>query len=76
MNQEPAAAPPAGYTTNLNDPETNYNVAGIAVAVLGIVLMTVFLAVRVYTKAFLSRRFGLDDGAYSQPSIVRVELLT
>lgn len=58
----PAATPPPGYTQNFDNPETKHTTAGIVISIVGMVITTLFLALRVYTKAFLAHIFGVDDG--------------
>lgn len=57
----PAASAPPGYTSNLVDPVTKNNTPGIVLAIVGMIISTAFLAMRIYTKAVLARIFGVDD---------------
>ena len=57
----PAASAPPGFTSNLENPITRDTSAGVALAIVGMVFASFFLGIRVYTKAFLARLFGLDD---------------
>ena len=57
----PAASAPPGMASNLENPQTKPTQAGIVLAILGMCVATLFLIVRVYTKAVLARLFGLDD---------------
>ncbi|CAK3920277.1 hypothetical protein AC579_6149 [Lecanosticta acicola] len=61
LNHTPAASAPPGFTSNLIDPVRKEVLPGITLAIVGMVISTAFLAMRVYTKAFLARIFGLDD---------------
>ncbi|PIA99847.1 hypothetical protein CB0940_02398 [Cercospora beticola] len=59
-----AAMPaPEGYTANLENPVTQHRDAGVVLAILGMVVSTAFLSLRIYTRAFASRRWGIDDAA-------------
>lgn len=55
--------PPPGIEADLNAPNTN-GTAYIIVAVIGIFFATVFVVVRLYTKAILTRSLGWDDCNY------------
>ncbi|EME80791.1 uncharacterized protein MYCFIDRAFT_110181, partial [Pseudocercospora fijiensis CIRAD86] len=57
----PAASAPPGLTNNLIDPLTKDTTAGIVLAIAGMAISTTFLLIRIYTKAFLARIFGIDD---------------
>ncbi|KAF2168178.1 hypothetical protein M409DRAFT_21622 [Zasmidium cellare ATCC 36951] len=60
----PAATAPPGYTQDLiNPPETKHINAGITISIVGMVVSTLFIILRVYTKAHLARNFGVDDVA-------------
>lgn len=58
----PLVSPPPGQTVNLINPPRNGATAGFWVPGVGMVLSTLFLAIRLYTKACLSRNAGIDDG--------------
>lgn len=53
--------PPPGVEANFNGQNNNGNIF-IAVAVIGILLAAISSIMRVYTKAVLTRSFGIDDG--------------
>lgn len=55
--------PPPGIEANFNGPNTNGNIF-IAVAVTGVLLAAIFSVMRVFTKAVLTRSFGIDDGEF------------
>ena len=56
----PAMDPPAGLVSNFVNPENLYtSIAGAQIACYTIA--TVAVALRVYTKAFITREFGWDD---------------
>lgn len=52
--------PPEGIEANYDAPNTN-GTTFIIIAVIGILLATLFTAVRIYTKAVLTRSLGWDD---------------
>lgn len=60
LRQYPASAPPPGITPNFGHPENRGPVL-IAVGGLMIALMTILLAIRIYTKARIVRKFSWDD---------------
>lgn len=77
MAHLPAASAPPGYTQDLVDPpETKHIAAGITISIVGMVASTLFISLRTYTKAFLARMFGVDDGAICLRSYVEESMLT
>lgn len=62
MNIEdiPALAPPAGVNSNFDDPVTMLP-AVYGVAITSIILMTIAVGVRIYTKAFVSKQMRTED---------------
>ena len=52
--------PPEGIEANFDAPNTNGTVY-IVIAVIGMLLATLFTLVRIYTKAILTRSLGWDD---------------
>lgn len=56
----PAGTPPAGTVPQLNDPQ-NQRAATNVLPTLSIVLMTVLVAIRMYTTVFITRRVGIAD---------------
>ena len=52
--------PPPGVETNFDGPNT-YGNFYIFCAIFGFVLSTVFTAMRLYTKGFMTRALGWDD---------------
>ncbi|USW58983.1 hypothetical protein Slin15195_G123020 [Septoria linicola] len=59
----PATSAPPGMVSNLENPTTKNTSPGMVLSIFGMCLATLFLMVRVYTKAFLARLFGIDDVA-------------
>ncbi|KAK4498652.1 hypothetical protein PRZ48_009162 [Zasmidium cellare] len=58
----PAAKPPPGFTSNLGgDKMTKDTDSSIAIAIVGMLISTGFLVIRIYTKAVLAKLFGVDD---------------
>ncbi|KAJ0422220.1 hypothetical protein BJY00DRAFT_311282 [Aspergillus carlsbadensis] len=53
--------PPPGVTPNPNNPHARFRTTNLAIATVGMSLCTVFLVMRIYTKAHLLHRFWLDD---------------
>lgn len=59
-----AATPPAGVTSNFNNPDwTGDNVVKANIVALS--TSAIFLGLRLYTRVYLVRQPGLDDGAFS-----------
>ncbi|KAL4876230.1 hypothetical protein BJY04DRAFT_223314 [Aspergillus karnatakaensis] len=56
----PAASPPPGQTSNFDSPP-NLRVLGLAGYLLAFILPSVSLAMRIYTKLVIIRRFNLSD---------------
>lgn len=66
-----AAPPPPGVTPNFEDPvSVAYRV--YPTIALGSFLSISFLALRIYTKVRIIRKFGLDDGEFNQPMLTTV----
>ena len=61
MDSTPAASAPAGYHVNMHEPETKGLEPGLWVGIVGVVMSTGFLVIRVYTKAVLAKKFELAD---------------
>lgn len=57
----PAATPPPGLVSNLENPMMRDQSPGVVLAIFGMSIATTFLAMRIYTKAFLAHLFGIDD---------------
>ena len=60
----PAAAPPPGLKPNFIDPASRGSQV-VAAAVALPTIAFVLVCARVYTRIFVSRAFGLDDGRRS-----------
>ncbi|GAB1313747.1 hypothetical protein MFIFM68171_03957 [Madurella fahalii] len=60
INDIPAMSPPPGRTSNFNDPETMHPVV-LGVAVSTMVLMTMAVMVRVYTKGVILKDMRLEE---------------
>ena len=65
----PAGAPPPGVKPNLVNPESTGPIL-VGVSSAFFTLMTVFVFVRIYTKAFIHRKWMLDDSKLSYVSTV------
>ena len=61
MSDHPVLPPPPGVTPNFIDPETRAPQVRICLA-LSLALMWPVVAARLYSKAFMLRKFGWDDG--------------
>ncbi|KAI0543497.1 hypothetical protein F4679DRAFT_109637 [Xylaria curta] len=57
----PALAPPEGITQNLINP-TNSNSLSMTIAVLAILLSSIFVSIRLYVSLVVSKTFFLTDG--------------
>jgi hypothetical protein len=56
----PATTPPFGETTNFDNPETNAMFV-VPTIIVALVLTTVALSVRIYTRRIITRTMGWDD---------------
>ena len=63
LSKVPAATAPEGYTVNFDDPQTTQRNVGMIISIVGMALSTLFILLRVYTKAYLARLWGIDDVA-------------
>ncbi|KAI7159474.1 hypothetical protein KC349_g4108 [Hortaea werneckii] len=57
----PAAQPPPSYASSSDGPEIKGVTAGHWLDSVGLVLTTLFLGLRIYTKTAISKIFGVDD---------------
>lgn len=57
-----ALPPPPGVTPNFDYSNPWLYLETRDVIIAGIVFATVFLALRIYTRTFVIRKFGWDDG--------------
>ena len=62
----PLGPPPPGQLSNFKDPETR-GPAIVAVCYVSLALMWPIFLSRLYTKVFILRQFGWDDGKFSPP---------
>ena len=60
LSKIPVMKPPPGMTSNFINPPSIGNTI-IIVTVIFVTLMLGFVVVRIYTRGFLNRSFGLDD---------------
>lgn len=59
----PAGIPPPGVTPNFINPTSRrVQIDTVAIALPAVALLFIFL--RLYTRIFVSRAFGLDDGMF------------
>lgn len=56
---------PEGYEVNFENPPQVGHIAGYFVTGVGISLAAAFLGMRLYTRCFITRNFGLEDGTSS-----------
>lgn len=57
-----AIPPPEGYVVDFDNPERNSVAATYAVSSIGIIAAFLFLLQRLYVKAFIRNKLGIDDG--------------
>lgn len=53
---------PSGWVVDLENPTRTQDHTAYIVSTIGIITCTLFLAMRIYTKAIIARAFGLEDG--------------
>ncbi|KAK7961184.1 hypothetical protein PG988_012398 [Apiospora saccharicola] len=68
-----AVPPPPGVTPNLENPEDVIATINMATQISSICLMTPFIALRLYAKAWVAPPFLLDDCAVRRQSSVRLQ---
>lgn len=61
MDSAPAAPAPAGYHVNMQNPQVKDVEIGLWISIVGVVVATFFLVLRVYTRPLLTRMFGVED---------------
>jgi len=54
---------PAGYHVDFDNPQRVGNVVGYWITSIGVILSTSFLAIRMYTKLYITKSFSVDDAA-------------
>lgn len=59
--KSPGGKPPPGVTPNRHNPQNMLLPVEHAVSILGLILATGFVAVRVYTRFFVVKKPGWDD---------------
>lgn len=64
----PALKPPPGVESNFDDPQ-NQNVIPHAVIPICLLLATLAILLRTYTKFFLLRRINVDDGMITYQAV-------
>jgi hypothetical protein len=60
LTKIPAAPPPPGVKSNFNNPD-NYKTQNIILHSIVLSLVTLAVLMRVYTRAFVKKTFGVDD---------------
>lgn len=63
FSQIPSMPPPPGVTSNFVNPENNSSIL-IIVCTICLVFLLLFVSLRMYTRLWISRSFGLDDGTH------------
>lgn len=63
MEQTIFPAPP-GYVVNLSSPQRKGEAANLWVGCIGMIIATIFMTIRIYTKSKLAKRFTPDDGRW------------
>ncbi len=58
---KPAMPPPPGVQSNFTDPPTAGSDLYIF-TIVGLVIASLFLVMRLYTKAYILKKFGAEDG--------------
>lgn len=61
MNKPLFPAPP-GYVVDLSNPQRTGEAANLWVGAVGMILSTLFMAVRIYTKTRFAKCLSADDG--------------
>lgn len=60
LNTTPGIPPPPGVTSNFVNPESCAHIPRIVIAI-SIPIMTICVLMRLYTRLFVTRTFGIDD---------------
>jgi hypothetical protein len=71
LNKIPAMLPPPGQASNFDSPETLHPIV-LGVAVATMVLMTLAVTIRVFTKGFILRDMRVEE----RPSLNPAEAFT
>ena len=61
MAQQPAIPPPAGQSSNFAHPKDVLHTVNYVTQVLSIIVITVFVAVRVWIKAHYHKNLNVED---------------
>ena len=61
LSHIPAGIPPPGTTPNFENPQTNSRVI-VTLSVICLSFMVLISAIRVYSRLWITRSFGWDDG--------------
>lgn len=64
MNEVPAMLPPSGRVSNFDNPETMHPIV-LGVAVATMTLMTLAVAIRVFTKGFIMKDMRIEECQFS-----------
>jgi hypothetical protein len=65
----PAMIPPKGAVINFQNPP-NHNRAALAVAIVSLLLVTVGVLCRIYSRVFIIKKVHLEDCTYLKQCIV------
>jgi hypothetical protein len=60
LSSIPAMQPPPGMESNFDNPETMYPIV-LGVAIATMTLMTIVVAIRIFTKAFIMRDMRIEE---------------
>jgi hypothetical protein len=61
---QPIFPAPAGYIVDILHPQRSGEAANIWVGTVGMVISSLFMGIRLYTKIKLAKNFTADDGMY------------
>lgn len=72
-----AIPPPEGYVVDFDNPQRNSVLTTYVVATVGMALAAAFVGQRLYVKAFIRNKLGIDDGELlPNPDLLVKRLLT
>jgi hypothetical protein len=74
----PVNPPPPGVKSNFEHPDTSRYAQIVATMVVCTTLSTICFFARVYTRVYLVKKFGWDDGetAYNENDTILIDMLT